>query len=184
MSVVNEKASELVQLEFQNLGSNNTSTMLIQPLLEHASTYNCHLVNLHTAMGDSAIPGGEALFKVCVSPFVRRRTANNADLRALGAEVTVAIDPLTMENVFQLGQALPSSPYTAQQLLIHREMLAIFSVGAEGGPGGLMDTPEGAVDPMHRLNIHSANLVNDFGVPFVVKTPEHCVSSLDLIWSI
>ena len=172
MSIVNEKGSDLVQLEFQSLGASSMSTMLIQPLLEHASQYNCHLVNLHTALGDSAIPGGIQLFRVVVSPWVRREVSNSADLQSLGAELTPLQDPVIMSHIFS---AAADDAFDQGQHLILESLLPLL----EG------DDPNNVLSGnLHRFNIHRNQLRADFGVPFVVETPGHCVSSLDLIWSI
>ena len=174
MSIVNEKGSDLVQLEFQSLGSSSMSTMLIQPLLEHASQYNCHLVNLHTALGDSAIPGGQRLFKVVVSPWMRRQQSNSADLQSLGAQLTAQQNPVVMSHIFT--GALPSAAYTQG---VHTNLVTVLKrLEGEGSYEQVLDTN------MHDWNVHANSLPDDFGVPFEVRTPEHCVSSLDLIWSI
>ena len=69
MSIANDKGTDITQLEFQSVGKASTSTTLIQPLLEHASTYNCHIMNLVTSLGDQPAVPTQQLLRLAPNPF-------------------------------------------------------------------------------------------------------------------
>ena len=77
MSIANDKGTDITQLEFQSVGQASTSSTLIQPLLEHASTYNCHVMNLVTSMGNLPAVPSQELFRVIVNPFVTEYNAGS-----------------------------------------------------------------------------------------------------------
>ena len=81
MSIANNKDTSMTPLEFQGLGKAFSSTMLIQPLISKASTYNCHITNYQLDLGTlSAIPAGLPLISIMGNPFLTYK--NNADVRA------------------------------------------------------------------------------------------------------
>ena len=101
MSIANDKGTDITQLEFQSMGQASTSTTLIQPLLEHASTYNCHIMNLVTSMGDHFAVPGQELLRVVPNPFCTRD-----DLALQFAAPFAALNPTNLAG----GVGVPAGP--------------------------------------------------------------------------
>ena len=77
-TIANRKFSEMVQLEFQNSGSSSVSAMLLQPLLDKASTFICELTDLQVSLNEElAFPEDMWLFSIVRKPVVP--TQNNAN---------------------------------------------------------------------------------------------------------
>ena len=172
MSIANDSKSNQLQLEFQQLGEASTSTMLIQPLLEHASTYNCHLVNMMTTLRESAVPRDAVLIKIKRNPLLRALDdsdlSDHVNLAESGLEgkyaafqtefdsTSIRLPHITEDTVANIGMAAEQSDLN--ELLVAYDSGEIFR---EGVTSPSIDVRE-----------------------FTIKTPEHASSSSDFLWKL
>ena len=78
-TIANKKFSEMVQLEFQNYGSGAVSAMLLQPLLEKASTFVCEVTDLQCTINQELVfPEGKWLFSIVRKPVFEGNAQANA----------------------------------------------------------------------------------------------------------
>ena len=69
-SIANRKFTDMKQIEFQQQGSSEISTMLTQPLLENSSTYMCEVTDLQCTIGRELVfPKNEWLFSIVRRPI-------------------------------------------------------------------------------------------------------------------
>ena len=171
MSIANDKKSELTPLEFQHLGSASSSTMLIQPLLEHASTYNCHLVKLAATLSNTAVPPNAPLFKVVLNPILTY--TGDAELRDDDGINVDACGITGQEDLAWLSEA--GKPYADGVQMD-------FATDVD-----LDDEVEDFHNQVQSGAVFSDNWYtksNTDDAIYMVSTPEHCVSSTDFVWKL